>query len=90
MTKEYDPNYGADADGNRGEGKWFYTLEHTEEEDTEIAEVLFGNGFSSDDTGEVEIRYDDIDIEVEVHYYSALIKELEDEDDRRTIGETNE
>ncbi len=73
-----DNNYGADADGNRGMKVTEYELEHTKEEIEEIATILFELGTTSEDTGNAEIAYDGIDIDVDISDYKEEIKGMED------------
>ena len=81
MKIYYDSNYGADADGNRGISITEYELEYTEEEYNEIAEILFENGYTSEDSGTINISYMDLDdIEVKIDDYKDEIYKLEKED----------
>lgn len=76
-----DSNYGADADGNRGETAYFYELENTKQEMFDIASILFHQGVASDETGAMEIEYEGITIEVKIEDYKDLIFGLEEADD---------
>jgi len=80
--KVWREEYGADADGNRGVMQTMYELEHTDEEKQEIAEILY-DGFVnlSGVTGEENIEYNGIEIEVEIEeYYDELIKMAKEDD----------
>ena len=76
-----DKNYGADADGYRGETAYFYELENTKQEMFDIASVLFNQGIASDEKGQREIEFEGMDIVVNVEYYKDLILGLEQADD---------
>ena len=62
-------NYGADADGNRGEERLFYELENTEQEREEIALALYDSFLAGEVQGLEEIEYHGVVIEVEISDY---------------------
>jgi len=76
-----DENYGADADGRRGIEAVYYELENTKQEMFGIASVLFNQGIASDETGQREIRFEGIDIVINIEDYKDLILGLEEADD---------
>ena len=76
--KTWYENYGEDADGNRGVRTLMYELENTDEEKSDISQILYDFNFSSEDSGTTEIEYDGVNIEVLVEDYSDELKEIEE------------
>lgn len=76
----WNENYGADADGNRGEMRTFYELEGTKQEREDIAEILYDDFIEGEAQGLKEIEYEDLTIEVEVSDYQDELIELADDD----------
>lgn len=74
MKKKYE-NYGEDTDGNRGVKTLMCELEDTRQEREEIAELLYEK-FLHRITGEVEIEYEDLTIEVKIEDYLKELVEI--------------
>ena len=64
-----DPNYGADADGNRGTESLMYELEDTPEEKQAIADELIELGYTVEDKGILMLTYGDVNIEIYIQDY---------------------
>ena len=77
MKITVDKNYGCTIDGNRGRLMTEYELEHTEEELQEIAEILYADGYTHECTGNTEIEYEGILIDVCCSDYKDEIYQLE-------------
>ena len=78
--KVWREKYGQDADGNRGVMMTFTELEYTEQENEEIAEILYNKGYNSQDSGTFDIEYEDHDVSIEVSEYSEEIAKIEKDD----------
>lgn len=84
--KQWYENYGADADGNRGVKTLFWELDGSDQERSDIAELITADGHGSDDEGmTVSINYEDIEMDVEVDDYIDEIKAVEERDLKQEI-----
>lgn len=84
MTVYEEKNYGCDADGNRGVAMVSVELEDTEEENRDIAEILYSRGYSSEEAsegGSIYVEYEGYEVEVYLSEYTEYLKALEDADD---------
>jgi hypothetical protein len=79
--RTWNENYGADADGNRGEMRTFYELEGTKQEREDIAEILYDSFIEGEVQGLKEIDYEGLTIEVEVSDYQDELIELAEADE---------
>ncbi len=75
--KQWYENYGADIDGNRGEKTLFWELDGSDQERQDIAELLHSDGVTADDTGEANICYEDIEMDVDIQEYEAELIMIE-------------
>ena len=73
--KTWRENYGADADGNRGEMVDMYELEHTDEEISDIVEIIYEDFIQGRVKGVKEIELDGINVEIDVGDYKDDILE---------------
>ena len=79
--KVWKENYGADADGNRGEMVTMYELEGTDAEIEDIAEILYDSFIDGEVQGLKEIEYEGLTIEVEISDYQDKLIELAEADE---------
>lgn len=79
--KTWRENYGADADGNRGQMVTMYELEGTDAEIEYIAEILYDSFIDGEVQGLKEIEYEGLTIEVEISDYQEELIELAEADE---------
>ncbi len=79
--KTWRENYGADADGNRGQMVTMYELEGTDAEIEDIAEILYDSFIDGEVQGLKEIEYEGLTIEVEISDYQEELIELAEADE---------
>lgn len=79
--KSWRENYGADADGNRGQMAIMYELEGTDAEIEDIAEILYDSFIDGEVQGLKEIEYEGLTIEVEISDYQDKLIELAEADE---------
>jgi len=79
--KVWRENYGADADGNRGQMVTMYELEGTDAEIEDIAEILYDSFIDGEVQGLKEIEYEGLTIEVEISDYQDKLIEIAEADE---------
>ena len=77
MKTYIDPNYGADADGNRGRETLMYELEDTPKERQAIADELVNLGYTIEDKGILMLTFEGVNIEIYIQDYHKEMQNVE-------------